>query len=387
MVSLRIRAALVGLASVAALALSSSALAAFTTSPRLFASQSQQAGRVNLLYTQSIAEDPVARIVHHVPTPYRTNLSARPAGTLVGTAVLRGNPTTAIGDNPANENLVLSGTIEAVGADTVHKVNGKDVRVSAAATSCIGKALGERGQYWLLRLKDAGGDVSYDVPVFVERLSDQTDFGADATISTCFGPPDVAESNPNRSPGGLRVREFELQLNRVFTSPKDGLQRWSTLATPYQPRTGRVNEAGTVELQSIVSYPRTISVAAPVRTKLTAGFATYRFTGNVALPPHDRAGSRTGLYRGFDRTQVGSRTANAFPIFSGKAGRYTKLHTIRRVAKQQSFMFQVRAYVRTAIYGRAGCAANYHPNVTCIQTTRAGYLVRSRNVSVKVPAR
>lgn len=379
----RTRAAVLALAAAAAVTVTSSAFAAFS-SPRLFASQAEQRNRINLLYTQSTADDPVAKIVHHVPTPYRTNLEARPVGTLVGTAVLRGNPIDRVGDNAPNQNLVLTGTVNAVRVDTTFTANGRTVRMGEAATACTGKPLNEFGQYWLIDLKDAGGDLRWQLPAFAERRSPTSVFDSDATVSVCFGAPDVAASNATRNPGGFRVREFELQLTRVFRSPQTGLQRWSTIVTPYQPRTGVVNQAGTVEVQSIVSYPRAISLAAPVRVKLTQGYATYRFRGAVAKPPHDRV--TASLFRGFNKSHVGSRTAQAFKLRLDSANRFTRLHTIRRASKAQTFFFQVRGFVQPAIYGRDGCATNYHPGVTCIQSTRAGYVFRSRNVTVKVPA-
>ena len=380
---LRLRALLVGLTALGALMVSSSAFGAFA-SPRLFASQPEQANRVSLLYTQSTADDPAARIVHFVPTAYRTNLEARPVGTLVGTAVLRGIVSERAGGVAAGGNLVLTGTVETVRVDTIFKVNGRDVRMGQAATECLGKALNEFGQYWLIRLKDAGGDVVYDLPAFAERRTPQTTFGADATITVCFRPSDVPAANPNRAPAGFEVREFDLRLTRVFTSPKRGQQRWSTLATPYTPRTGRVNEQGTVELQSAITYPRAASLSAPVRVRMTAGFATYRFTGSVATPPNDRP--TVSLYRGFNKSQVGAASAQAYRIGT-TAGRFTKLHTIKRVPQAQTFYFQVRFTVPNQVQGRAGCVANFHPDVQCIQSTRAGYLVRSRTVVVRVPAR
>lgn len=378
--NVRQRAVAIAAVAAAALTASGTASAAFT-SPRLYASQPEQANRVHLLYTQSTADDPVAKVVHYVPVPYRTNLDARPLGP-VGSAVLRGNPTERIGDNAANANLVLAGTVDLVRADTTFTVNGRQVAIADAARACMGKGINELGQYWLMRLKDAGNDVTWEIPVFAERLAAATDFDADATVTVCFDPPDVAAGTPNRAPGGFRVRELDLRLTRVFTAPKSGLQRWSSLVTPYTPRTGRVNQAGTVELQSVLTYPRGVTVSTPVRTKLTAGFATFRFTGVVTTASVDRP--RVSLFRGFNRSSVGSSSAQAFPIRVG-AGRYTKLHTIRRAARPQTFWLQVRAYVPNAVQGRAACDVNYHPEVQCIQTTRAGYMVRSRSVMVRVP--
>jgi hypothetical protein len=366
----RFRAALVGLAVAFVLAPAGQSGTAAFNSPRLFASQPEQANRVTLLYTQSTADDPVARIVHYVPVPYRTNLDATVSGP-VGSATLRGTPAEQLGDNAATSP-----------ADTMFSANGRQARIGDAVAGCLGRPLGETGRYLVLRLRDAGNDVAWDVPAYVERMTAATDFGADATISVCFGPSDVPAANPSRTPGDFDVRELELRFTRFFTSPKRGLQRWSTLVTPYQARTGRVNDAGTVELQSAIVYPRSVSLASPVRTRLTAGTATFRFTGNVVTAAAERP--RVSLFRGFNRTSVGSSSAQASPIRVG-AGRFTKVHTVKRAAAPQTFWFQVRAYVQNAVQGRAGCDDAYHTEVQCIQATRAGYMVRSRSVMVRVP--
>jgi len=367
--------------SATALMLSSTAFAAFT-SPRLFASQPQQPNRVDLLYTQSVADDPVARLVHHVPVAYVTNLDAKPAGTQVGAAVLRTNTTDRVGTNPAGSNLVLTGVIEVVAANATFTRGGQQQSLAAAAVACTGKA--QHTAFWIARMRDSSNDITYDIPLFVNRLSPATPFGADATVSVCFQPWDVAANNPNRAPYGMKVREFDLRLIRVFTSPKRGQQRWSTLVTPYTPRSGRVNERGTVEVQSVITYPRSVSLNAPVRTSMTAGFATWRFNGSVSVPAMDRP--RVSLFRGANKTQAGSRSAQANLIKVG-AGNFTKLHTIKRVPQGQTFYFQVRAYVSNQVQGNAGCRINFHPDIQCIQSTRAGYMIRSRTVMVSVPKR
>ena len=254
--------------------------------------------------------------------------------------------------------------------------------MSAAAVACTGRAA--HSAYWVARLRDAGNDLTYDLPIFVDRLYASTPFGADATITACFQAPDIAASNPNRAPLGMKVREFRLELNRVVTTPKSGQLRWSTLTTPFRPRTGTVNDAGTVEVQSVVNYPRAVSISRGVRTSMNAGGATFRFTGNVTLPALDRP--TVSLFRGATKTQAGTNTAKAYRIKQG-AGSYAKSHWIRRVPRAQTFYFQVRAFVPNQIQGRAGCAENYHPEIQCIQSTRAGYMVRSRTVLVRVPAR
>jgi hypothetical protein len=366
--------------STAALTLAGTASAAFS-SPRLFASQPERPNRVNLLYTQSTADDPVARIVHHAPVSYGTNFDAALTG-LVGGATLRGNLTDRLGDNAPNANLVLNGVLEIADAEGTYLVNGRQTRMSDAARACLGRTLGEGGRYLVARLKDSGGDVAWDVPVYVERQAPATDFGANATFTTCFAASDVPATNPNRTPSGLKVREFELRLTRLVTTPKRGQQRWSTLVTPYTPRTGRVNDAGVVEVQSTIVYPRSVSLANPVRTKLTATGATFRFAGTVVTAAADRP--KVSLFRGFNPVNAGAANAQAFTIRTG-AGRYTKLLTVKRNAAAQTYYFQVRAFVPNAVQGRAGCADNYHPDVTCIQGTRAGYMVRSRTVRVRVP--
>jgi len=371
-----LRLVVLGIVGVCALTLSSTAFAAFS-SPRLFASQPEQPNRVDLLYTQSTAEDPVAKVTHFVPVAYRLNLAARPVGTQTGTAILRTN----LGDRN-NQNLVLSGVVEVVAPTATFTRNGQSQSIAAHALACTGTAT--HSAYFVARLRDAGGDITYDLPIYVDRLSAATAFDADATITTCFQAPDVAASDANRAPLGLKVREFSLNLIRIFTSPQKGQIRWSTLATPFTPRSGRANSAGTVELQSVLNYPRVVSLRPAVRVRMTRGFATFRFTGIVTTPALDRP--TVSLFRGAQKVQASSRSAQAYKIKVG-AGNFTKLHTIRRVTARQSFYFQVRAFVPNQIQGRAGCAANFHPNVQCIQTTRAGYMIRSRTILVRVPAR
>jgi hypothetical protein len=362
----------------AALAIAGTASAAFT-SPRLFAHQPETANRINLLYTQSTADDPVARVTHYIPQAYRTNLSASRRPGVIGGVTLRGSTTEAVGDVRPNSNLVLTGTVELVRADASFTVAGRSVTMTDAARACLGKGISEEGQYWLLRLQDAGQDFKWEIPVFAEREATPTDFGTDAKLTTCFAAPDV--TGANRAPGGFRVREFDLRLNSVVVSPKRGQQRWSTLAAPYRPRTGVVNEQGIVELQSVVTYPRSVTIAA-TRTRLTPTAATYRFSGVVTTAAVDRP--LVSLFRGFNRVNVGASTAQAFKIKTG-AGRYTKVLNIKRAGKPQTFFFQVRAFVPNAVQGRAGCDDNYHPTFQCIQTTRAGYMIRSRNVEVRIP--
>ena len=373
----------VALVSVAAAALTvaGTASAAFTSS-RLFASQPATANRVDLLYTQSTADDPVARVTHYVPQAYRTNLSASRQPGVIGGAVLRGNPLDRIGNNAAGANLVLTGTVELVRADTTYLVNGRRVSMPDAARACMGKGINEFGQYWLMRLQDSSQDFKWEIPIFAEREATPTDFGTDAKLTVCFPAPDLPATNPNRAPGGFEVREFDLRLQKVFTSPKRGQQRWSSLVAPYRPRTGVVNEQGIVELQSVITYPRSVTIGV-TRTRLTATAATYRFSGLVTTASVDRP--KVSLFRGFNRSNVGGSTAQAFTIKTG-AGRYTKVLSIKRSGKAQTFYFQVRAFVSNQVQGRAGCHVNYHPDYECIQTTRAGYMVRSRNVIVRVPA-
>lgn len=379
--SFRTRAVAIATVAASALVVAGTASAAFT-SPRLYASQPDTANRINLLYTQSTADDPVARVTHYVPQAYRTNLSASRQPGVIGGAVLRGNPIDRIGDSAAGANLVLNGTVELVRADASYTVNGRSVKMTDAARACLGKGINEFGQYWLMRLQDSSQDFKWEIPIFAEREATPTDFGTDAKFTVCFQAPDLPAANANRAPGGFRVREFELRLQGVTVAPKRGQQRWSTLVAPYRPRTGVVNEQGIVELQSVLTYPRQVTLNV-TRTRLTSTAGTYRFSGVVTTAAVDRP--RVSLFRGFNRSNVGGGSAQAFAIKTG-AGAYTKVLSIKRAGKIQTFYFQVRAFVPNQVQGRAGCADNYHPDYQCIQTTRAGYMIRSRNVIVRVPA-
>ena len=55
------------------------------------------------------------------------------------------------------------------------------------------------------------------------------------------------------------------------------------LATPYTPNTGRANPAGSVEAQSVVAFPRVVSLRKPA-VKVSKGTATVTIAGAAQLP-------------------------------------------------------------------------------------------------------
>ena len=124
-----------------------------------------------------------------------------------------------------------------------------------------------------------------------ERRSSSTPPSAGAANTSAFAPrrsrPACRRRTPTGTPGrasfGFKLTQVDFKVNNVFTSPGSSLLRWRVLATPYTPNTGRANPAGSVEAQSVVAFPRVVSLRKP-RVKVSKGTATVTIAGAAQLP-------------------------------------------------------------------------------------------------------
>jgi hypothetical protein len=163
-------------------------------------------------------------------------------------------------------------------------------------------------------------------------------------------------------------------VNGVFTSAGTGQPRWRVLATPYTPNTGRPNAAGSVEAQSVVAFPRSLTLRRPT-VRVSKGTATLAITGAAQLPVGVPATLR--LYRG---KSAAGLTPSVTLSRTGPGFRGTL--RIRQTAKSQVVFLQARA---TLSAGTATCTPTF--GVPCLGATRAAVNVRSGTVRVVIPAR
>ena len=361
-----IRMLLLGLVGAFALSLAGTALAAYTT-PQLRVTDERTS--LTIRYTVAATDDPTAKLTFFAPTGYTATLN-QPAGTTLGTVTAQGTATDLGGAL-----LPLTGTVQARAATGTFTSapGGTPTPLTAGATQCTGTPT--HTAYWVLILQAAGQTL--ELPVYVDApatgVPNAGAFAA-ASIQACLPPPDVPTGTPGRASFGFKLTQVDFKVNNVFTSAGQGQPRWRVLATPYTPATGRPNAAGSVEAQSVVAFPRVLTLRKPA-VKVSKGTATVTVAGAAQLPAGVAATLR--LYRGKSPAGV-SPSVTLRPSGAG----YTGTVRIRQTAKQQVFFVQVRA---TLAAGTTACTPTF--GLPCVSATRAAVVVRSNTVRIVIPAK
>jgi hypothetical protein len=248
---MKLRVAVVACAAVASLALAGSALAAF--SPKLAVSSVGGSTRVGVVVGSS--DDPTAQVAIYVPAAYRIGTPA--PGTKLGNVTA----TAAAGDFNGIV-LPLTGELDAIAPTSA---------TTAVAAACSVSP----SQTWVLHVTAQGQPL--DIPLFVVAGSPaEIAAGYSAKLVVCLPPPDVPAGTPGRSAFGAKL------LSATFTSsalaePAAGDLRWTSLWTPYTPRKGTANPAGTVEVQSLRHLP--VRLRTTVTRKKLTSYKTRRIKG------------------------------------------------------------------------------------------------------------
>jgi hypothetical protein len=363
--STTIRMLLLGLVSASALSIAGTALAAYT-SPQLRVTDDRTS--LTIRYTVAATDDPTAKLTFYAPTGYTATLN-QPAGTTLGTVTAQGTATDLGGAL-----LPLTGTVQARAASGTFTSapGGTPTPLTAGATQCTGTPT--HTAYWVLILQAAGQTL--ELPVYIDAPAAGTGASAfaAASIQACLPPPDVPTGTPGRASFGLKLTQVDFKVNNVFSSAGSGQPRWRVLATPYTPNTGRPNAAGSVEAQSVIAFPRVLTLRKPA-VKVSKGTATVTVAGAAQLPAGVAATLR--LYRGKSAAGLSpsvtlSRTG---PGFRGSV-------RIKQTAKQQVVFVQARA---TVAAGATTCTPTF--GVPCVSATRAAVLVRSGTVRIVIPAK
>ena len=363
--STTIRMLLLGLVGAFALSIAGAALAAYT-SPQLRVTDDRTS--LTIRYTVAAADDPTAKLTFYAPTGYTATLN-QPAGTTLGTVTAQGTATDLGGAL-----LPLTGTVQARAASGTFTSapGGTPTPLTAGATQCTGTPT--HTAYWVLILQAAGQTL--ELPVYIDAPAAGTGASAfaAASIQACLPPPDVPTGTPGRASFGFKLTQVDFKVNNVFSSAGSGQPRWRVLATPYTPNTGRPNAAGSVEAQSVIAFPRVLTLRKPA-VKVSKGTATVTVAGAAQLPAGVAATLR--LYRGKSAAGLSpsvtlSRTG---PGFRGSV-------RIKQTAKQQVVFVQARA---TLAAGSTTCTPTF--GVPCVSATRAAVIVRSSTVRIVIPAK
>jgi hypothetical protein len=348
---------------VGAIALSSAgtALAAYT-SPKLLVTDARTSVTIN--YTQNANDDPTFRLRFFTPTEYSAALT-QPAGQTIGTVNAQGTAADLGGAL-----LPLTGTVQVRAANGTYLSGTTQVPIAAASQQCT--LTTTHTAFWVLILQAAGQTL--ELPVFVDQVTAPPESAfASSKITACLPPPDVPVGTPGRATFGFKLTKVDFTVNNVFTSAGTGEPRWRIDAMPFNPGKGTPNPAGSVEAQSVIGFPRTVTLRKPA-VRGVKGFVTLRLGGAANLPAGAPATLR--LYRG-------PKSASSSSVVLRRSGSaYTGTLRIRQTAKAQVVFLQTRA---TVAAGTVPCTATF--GLPCLSATRAAIAARSNTVRIVIPKR
>lgn len=232
------RLALLVCSGLVALAVTGSAMAAYTT-PRIIVKNPNEkpgaGGVLTVRVEQTKEDDATFRLVIYIPKGYTMTLIPQ-EGQTIGTVVAQAQAN-AISPDAV---LELTGTIK---GDTYTAAKYPLGQACAGATSPINA---------VFRLELSAAGQQLNVPMYVTALTAgplSTLYAAQ--LVTCLPSPYVPPSAGGAT-FGAKLINAELSFTVGFTNPATaGDYRWSTLWTPYTVGTATPNTTGTVEAQSV----------------------------------------------------------------------------------------------------------------------------------------
>lgn len=228
--------AIAAAAAVAALVFAQGAFAANTGSISVSHSPMVLAGSqsTTLHIVLPQADDPIAAINIFTPSGY-TYTTTQAAGTKIGTV-----DATAF-SHTANLTLPLSGDV----------LTGNPAQFAQQSAQCAGTPTS--AAVWILNLSVAGQSIQ--VPVYINPATGAEQALGAEKITVCLPPWDIPESLGGAAQGA-QVLDVRFTVNGIFKTPVGGgLLKWDTLFTPYTPKTGKPNLAGTFEARAFVPLP------------------------------------------------------------------------------------------------------------------------------------
>src|SRR4051794_6305339 len=235
------RLALLVAGALASLAFTSSAFATFA--PKLVVSSATPqaaggGGSVRLGVLISNSDDPTARVSIYIPTGYQ--IASAQAGKLGDVTA------TASAADLGGAVLPLTGELDAI--------------APTATTAQQAAACGvSPSQTWNLHLTAAGQTL--DVPLFVAAgTAAEAAAGYQTKLVVCLPPPDVPAGTPGRATFGAKLLSATFSSSAITQPTATGDYRWTSVWTPYVPKIGRPNPAGSVEVQALPHIPTQVSL-------------------------------------------------------------------------------------------------------------------------------
>jgi hypothetical protein len=336
-----------------ALALSGSALAAFT--PKFIVSHtpsnvSSAATTISIQTTRD--DDAIAKLTFYVPQGY-SGVLGQAAGTKLGT---------------------VASTVQAtaISQDAILPINGDvlvassaDAAIAAASTACTGTTT--HSAFWVLALEASGQKLS--VPVFIDEAAAgfESTF-ASFKLQVCLPPPAAATF-------GAKLLDAALTVSNVFTAPSSpGTYVWPAIFTPYSSAAGPANPAGTVQSRAVVRLPARITLKGKITSKKKR---TVSFSGAVTENSAGVGGARVQLLLGTTVGFTATTKANGSYAFS-----------LKKKGKKGTTTFRARVTVPARSITAAGCALPI-PNLPaapagCVSAIASPFTATSGAVRIKL---
>jgi hypothetical protein len=340
----RIWTALVGLAAVVALVAVPSALAAYTSTKL----EVQQSGtKLVAKISANPSDDPTARAIVLVPSGTQLTTSQAP-GTVLG-SVQAGATVLALG----GANVQLTGKIVVVAPGQVPASQSAPCLQGATPLATWFMALQAVGQtinFPLYLVSTAGGPFAAVSPAYV---------------LVCLPAPDTPEALASTNPAATaKLYSATLSISGVFSAVPLGV--WISIWTPYTPKTGQPNAAGTIAAPAAVA-PGAVSASAKKRDlgAIVSGKVTQAGQGRGSATVTIRGGAKPSALR-----KVGSVKAKANGAFDFRARRGT--------------FFKVTA-VAASIAAPQLCSAisSQLQGLPCVNPTANGFTAQSKTVKKK----
>jgi hypothetical protein len=354
------RLAIIGGAAALALALSATALAAFT--PRLDVSVPNRlgvTGKTTIHFAVGPTDDTTARLVAY--SPIRFTVSPGSPGTTIGAADVK-----VLAADLGGAIVPVSGTIEVRSATGTALVDGVPVPLTALAALCTGTAT--HTAFWVFRLTVAGNAI--ELPAYFDATTGAEQALGSSKVTFCGPPSDVPPGTPGRAPFGIKLVDTLLTFNRTFTTPTTaGPYLWTSIWTPYNPGVGTPNAAGTVSAVSLTPLP----VSLALKGKYSKAKKAAALAGRISVSGQFQAGVRLPLFAGPKRTGL-KRSGTTGPTTA--TGAFTAVKKMVRTT-----YYQVR-FAIPAVDQPQICAALPPGLPKCVTSTVGGFSALSNILKV-----
>jgi hypothetical protein len=321
--------------------------------PQLFVSG--QGGTLKVRYLSSGAEDPTADVKIGVAKGY----ALRSSSGRIGTAKVS----------------FLASDLKRVVKTSSPIVASSGSGFPTEATLCTGTA--SHAAVWRMDFNVSGASIR--LLVFGDTVSTgPVSAFASATLEFCLMAPDTSKGTAGRAPLGAKLLTLDLSTTGLTAPAEAGVYRWRATATPYDAGTGVQKANRTVEIQSLLVQPISLTLAAKVK-RVTSAAALVDFTGKLV-------GNGNGIPGVFvELLQSGAKRAS---ILSGNDGVFKATGKIPGVTGK-TLTFSARSTEPDKDLGSGSCTPTFKPPISpitlnCTDATLPGFTVTSKPIRVTI---